>query len=85
MLIGQSIWVLVENFQDKTIAFEGNQWGVLILLILTSLIELAVGALLIFHCYITLCENTTTLAYNYPERKENKDIKNFPKISINIF
>jgi len=45
---------------------QGNQWGAIALLVLTLLIIVAVGGLLGFHCYITICEMTTTLQYNYP-------------------
>jgi hypothetical protein len=38
----------------------------LVLLILSALVVMAVGGLLVFHCYISMCEMTTTLQYNYP-------------------
>ena len=55
-----------KNIEDKEIAFEGNQWGVLFLLIVTVILTLVVGGLLVFHIYISVFEMTTTLQYNYP-------------------
>jgi palmitoyltransferase ZDHHC1/11 len=55
LIIAQAIWVLVLNLDDRSIALSGNQWGVVTVLVLTGLLELLVGALLGFHCYITLC------------------------------
>ena len=65
-IIIQSIWVFIRVSDDESIAFNGNRWGVLALLILTILILISVGALLGFHCYISVCGNTTTLEFNYP-------------------
>lgn len=78
------IWVLIINFPDKTIAFEGNQWGVLSLVILTFFISLLVLALMVFHCYISCYENTTTFTHNYPldERKSDDVIQN---MNINLW
>ena len=64
------------------IAFEGNQWGVLALLVITVLIELSVGGLLIFHIYISVWQMTTTFKYNYPEKKSHYNSSPIPKIKI---
>jgi len=39
--------------EDSSIAFKGNQWGLIALLVLTVVIEIMVGALMVFHCYIS--------------------------------
>jgi hypothetical protein len=64
--------VLKKNFDDTGVAFAGNQWGVLTLLIFTAIVELGVGGLLLFHFYISVCEMTTTLGFNYPDKKVKK-------------
>jgi len=88
-MVAQCIWVFIRNNNEESIAFGGNKWGVIVLLVLTVVIFLAVGGLLAFHCYITLCENTTTLAYTFPDKKSSPNPEpgrpEGNKMNINIF
>ena len=86
----QAIWVFSKNNSDTSIAFTGSQWGALVLIVLTFIIFLAVLGLLLFHIYIT-CENTTTLAFSFPDKKvvnhpnPEPDARDGQRININIF
>jgi hypothetical protein len=83
-IVAMGIWVFVRINDNHTIAFTRAQWGVLALIIITVFIELAVGGLLLFHCYITLCEETTTLAILNPRKVNNPEpyMETPPKINI---
>jgi palmitoyltransferase ZDHHC1/11 len=72
-------WTASKTFRDPSLAFNGSQWGMLTVAIFSFLILLAVGALLVFHCYITCCEGTTTFSHIHERGPPNSE-----RININV-
>ena len=62
--------------------FIGSQWGIIITIVVTVLVLVAVAVLMGFHCYISVCEETTTYDMIMPSKKSSEKEKESPRINV---
>ena len=71
VILAQVIWLLVFTFDHRQLSFEGSEWGLLILAVLTFVFLLFVASLTIFHAYLT-CEGTSTYNLIFAKKREKE-------------
>lgn len=78
-----AVWTALVGFRSPEQAQYSRAWGIVVVGGFTLLLEVAVAALLGFHCYITCVENMTTLQHNHNEPKKLDDV--IKQININLW
>lgn len=62
----------------------GNKWGIITVGVLSALMLVAVASLMVFHCYISVCEGTTTfgmIADGRGDREKERE-REMPEIHV---